>query len=79
VTGPICETGDVLATERPMARPQRGDLLAIGITGAYGFEMASTYNMRPRPARVVLSDTGARLSVPHQTLDELLRDRGVSR
>jgi diaminopimelate decarboxylase len=79
VTGPICETGDVLATDRQLQSPQRGDLLAIGITGAYGFEMASTYNMRPRPARVVLDDTDASLSVPHQTLDELLADRGVHR
>ena len=79
VTGPICETGDVLATDRPLRTPQRGELLAIGITGAYGFEMASTYNMRARPARVVLDGDEHTLSVPHQTLDELLADRGVVR
>ena len=61
VAGPICETGDVLADDRPLPRPRRGDLLAVGNAGAYGYEMASTYNSRPRPAEVVVgtSATGA--------------------
>jgi len=53
VTGPVCESGDVLAAERDLPRPRRGDLLAVGNAGAYGYEMASNYNSRPRPATVV--------------------------
>ncbi len=52
VAGPICETADVFCEDRLMARPERGDILAIGIAGAYGYEMASTYNSRPRPPEV---------------------------
>jgi len=53
VTGPVCESGDVLARERELPAPERRDLLAVGNAGAYGYEMASNYNTRPRPATVV--------------------------
>ena len=56
VAGPICETGDTLCTDRALADPIRGDLLAVGIAGAYGYEMANQYNSRPRPAEVALDD-----------------------
>ncbi|MFB6255575.1 MAG: diaminopimelate decarboxylase [Haloplanus sp.] len=54
VAGPVCETADLFCEGRPMPTPRRGDLLAVGNAGAYGYEMASTYNSRPRPAEVVL-------------------------
>ncbi|QLG62962.1 diaminopimelate decarboxylase [Halorarum salinum] len=55
VAGPICESGDVFCEGRPLPVPERGDLLALGNAGAYGHEMASTYNSRPRPADVTPS------------------------
>ncbi|GAB7095072.1 diaminopimelate decarboxylase [Halolamina litorea] len=55
VAGPVCETADLLCENRPLPRPARGDLLAVGNAGAYGYEMASTYNSRPRPAEVTLA------------------------
>ena len=61
IAGPICETGDVFCRDRRIERPVRGDLLAVGITGAYGYEMASQYNSRPRPAEVALAGGDARL------------------
>ncbi|MFW5939110.1 MAG: diaminopimelate decarboxylase [Halolamina sp.] len=54
VAGPVCETADLLCENRPLPRPERGDLLAVGNAGAYGYEMASTYNSRPRPAEVTV-------------------------
>ncbi|QKY18935.1 diaminopimelate decarboxylase [Halolamina sp. CBA1230] len=54
IAGPVCETADLLCENRPLPRPERGDLLAVGNAGAYGYEMASTYNSRPRPAEVTL-------------------------
>jgi len=58
VTGPVCESGDVLARERALPDPARGDLLAVGNAGAYGYEMASNYNTRPRPATVTRDASG---------------------
>ncbi|KTG14016.1 diaminopimelate decarboxylase [Haloferax profundi] len=71
VAGPVCETSDVFAEDRAVARPERGDVLAIGNAGAYGYEMASTYNSRPRPPEVVLDDDGARVARRRETLDDI--------
>ncbi len=56
VAGPVCETADVLGRDRALPAPARGDLLAVGVAGAYGYEMASTYNSRPRPPVAVVGD-----------------------
>ena len=51
VVGPICESGDVLGTQRQLPRAtQEGDVLLIADAGAYGMAMANTYNMRALPA-----------------------------
>ena len=46
VVGPVCETGDVIATDRPLAPVAAEDLLAVACAGAYGAVMASGYNSR---------------------------------
>ena len=71
VAGPICETGDTLCRNRALADPMRGDLLAVGIAGAYGYEMANQYNSRPRPAEVALDDGGATVVRRRETLADL--------
>ena len=71
VAGPVCETSDLFCEERPMPTPRRDDLLAIGNAGAYGYEMASTYNSRPRPAEVVMDGDEPRVARRRETLDAL--------
>lgn len=56
VVGPICESGDFLAHGRHLALAP-GDLLAIGVAGAYGFAMSSNYNSRPRACEVIVDDS----------------------
>ncbi|HUQ27970.1 MAG TPA: diaminopimelate decarboxylase [Usitatibacter sp.] len=53
VVGPVCESSDVLGTDRDLA-VEAGDLLAILSAGAYGMAMASNYNSRPRPPEVLV-------------------------
>jgi diaminopimelate decarboxylase len=60
VVGPICESTDVLAQNRRLPAPERGDLMAIGLTGAYGIEMASQYNSRPRPPVIAFDGATSR-------------------
>jgi len=55
IVGPICETGDILAQDRMLPRVERGDIIAIFDTGAYGFAMSSQYNGRPRCPEVLVS------------------------
>jgi diaminopimelate decarboxylase len=73
VTGPVCESSDVLGRGRALPAPERGDLLGVGNTGAYGYEMASTYNARPRPAVVALDGADAELCVRRETIADLGR------
>ena len=61
VVGPVCESSDVLGTDRDLAL-EPGALLAIMSAGAYGMAMASNYNSRPRPAEVMI-DSGRAVEV----------------
>jgi len=72
VVGNICESGDVFARARELPLPQPGDLLALRDAGAYGFAMASTYNLRPLPAEVTVDGDAVRLVRRRQTVSELL-------
>ncbi|WP_066417987.1 diaminopimelate decarboxylase [Halorubrum aethiopicum] len=79
VAGPICETGDSFCTDRALAEPARGDLLAVGVAGAYGYEMANQYNSRPRPAEVALADGEARVVRRRERLADLTTvERGTA-
>src|SRR3546814_7884070 len=46
IVGPVCETGDTFAEDRPISPVDAGDLIAFMTAGAYGATMASTYNSR---------------------------------
>lgn len=54
VAGNLCETGDVLAIKRKMPMPEEGDILALHNTGAYGYAMASVYNLRALPNEILI-------------------------
>lgn len=73
IVGPVCESGDFLALDRRMELPSQGELLAVGMAGAYGFSMASTYNARPRPAEVLVDGDQYRVIRRRETYEELVR------
>jgi diaminopimelate decarboxylase len=58
VDGPVCESTDTLG-HHDLPPLRRGDLVAIGETGAYAASMASTYNGRPAAAQVLLEADGS--------------------
>jgi diaminopimelate decarboxylase len=60
VSGNICESGDIFGRHRSLPRPRIGDILAIRTTGAYGFSMASEYNLRRLPKEVLRSGTAVK-------------------
>jgi diaminopimelate decarboxylase len=72
VVGPICESGDFLARDRELPLLERGELLAIGAAGAYGFTMSSNYNTRPRAAEVLVSGSTYQVVRRRETVDQLL-------
>jgi len=54
VVGPICESGDVLGTDRRLPEAQEGDVMLIAQTGAYGKVMSSHYNLRAEADEIII-------------------------
>lgn len=73
VVGPVCESGDFLAKDRPMPPLQRGDLIAVRGAGAYAAVMASNYNSRPFAPEVLVADGEAKVVRPRQSPEDIWR------
>ena len=73
LAGRCCESGDLIGEDMTLARPARGDILAVLVTGAYNFSMASNYNRIPRAPLVLLSGGEDRLGVKGETYEDLYR------
>ena len=72
VVGYICET-DTFGTDRLLPEVRTGDVLSFENAGAYGYSMASTYNLRERPAEVLVYEGRAHLIRQRDTFDDLTR------
>lgn len=72
LVGPVCETGDYLALDRPLPAFQSDDLIAIMTAGAYGAVMSSSYNTRPLVPEVLVSGDSYAVVRPRPTYDELI-------
>src|SRR4051812_314182 len=77
VVGPICESGDYFAKDRPLAKVGEGDYLALLSAGAYGFVMASNYNTRGMAAEVLVKENKAELVRSRQSVDDIWRSERV--
>lgn len=72
VAGRYCESGDVLLRGVALPPAGPGDLLALATAGAYTLSMASTYNLTPRPALLLVANGQARLIQRRESEDDLL-------
>ena len=73
IVGNICESGDILASDRVIGPVSEGDIISVKNAGAYGYSMASNYNCRLRPAEVLISEDGTvRLIRKADTLESLM-------
>lgn len=70
VAGKNCESGDVLIDSMALPKAEKGDLLAVYSTGAYGYSMASNYNRLGRPAVVFVRDGKARLVLRRESYED---------
>ncbi len=68
VVGPICESGDFIATDRDLMRLERGDVVAVMTAGAYGYTLASNYNTRPMAVEVMVEGNRSRVIRDRQSL-----------
>ena len=71
LAGRCCESGDLLGEDMPLQKARAGDVLAVLVTGAYNYSMASNYNRVPRPPIAALRGGEDRLIVRRETLADV--------
>ena len=59
--GPICETTDKFLTVTNYQEMYQGDIVIICDVGAYGMVLSSNYNLRPKPAEILINKNLAKI------------------
>ena len=72
VGGRCCESGDLIQENVLLPKPKRGDILAVLVTGAYNYSMASNYNRVARPPVVVIRGGEDKLAVRRERFEDLI-------
>jgi diaminopimelate decarboxylase len=72
IVGPVCESGDYMAQDRPMPEVQPGDLISIMTAGAYGAVQAGTYNSRLLVPEVLVYEDRFAIVRPRQSYEALI-------
>ena len=72
IVGPICETSDFLAQSREMPALTRGDTIAVLCAGAYGYTLASNYNLRPRAAEILVDGSDYRVIRERERIEDVV-------
>jgi diaminopimelate decarboxylase len=71
LVGPVCETGDFLGKDRAL-NIQKGDVLAVNSSGAYGFTMGSNYNTRSRPVEIMVDGNDVHVIRKRESIEQLM-------
>ncbi len=74
LAGGCCESGDILQEDIDIAKPTRGDIIAVLGTGAYNYSMASNYNRFCRPALIIVNGNEIRTGIKRETFENLLKN-----
>ena len=78
VVGPICESGDYFAKDRPLSKLGGGDHIALLSAGAYGSVMGSNYNSRALAAEVLVNGRKAALVRSRQPVTEIWANEKIA-
>jgi diaminopimelate decarboxylase len=71
LAGKHCESGDVVIRDVPLPDPAPGDVVAVPVTGAYGYSLANNYNGVPRPPVIFCHEGAARVVVRRERYEDL--------
>lgn len=72
IAGKCCESGDLVQENAPLQEVEPGDILAVLVTGAYNYSMASNYNRIPRPPVVIVNNGECRIAVRRETWEDVV-------
>ena len=57
-----------------LPKGEKGDLLLVTTTGAYGYSMSSNYNKLQRPAVVFVKNGKSSLAIRRESYEDLVRN-----
>ena len=70
--GPICETTDKFLTTNKFQKLNENDYIIICDVGAYGSSLSSNYNVRPKPAEILIKGSKINVIKKRQKLEDLI-------
>ncbi len=70
--GPICETTDKFLTISKFQKINQKDIIIICDVGAYGMVLSSNYNLRPKPAEILVNKTSTKIITKRQKLNNII-------
>lgn len=73
IVGPVCESADFLGLDRRLGTPAEGDGVIVYDAGAYGFAMASRYNLHLLCAEYLIEGDSVRCIRRAETYEDFAR------
>ena len=70
--GPICESTDKFLSTKKFQKLKEKDLIIISDVGAYGYSLSSNYNLRPKPAEIVIKGSKIIIAKKRQRLIDII-------
>ena len=70
--GPICESTDKFTTIKGFQKLKEKDLVVMCDVGAYGMSLSSNYNVRPKPAEILIKGSKINVIKKRQKLEDLI-------
>ncbi len=70
--GPVCETTDKFLAERKFQNIEENDIMIICDTGAYGYSLSSNYNLRLRPAEILIKGNKVKVIRKRQKITDII-------
>ncbi|MDC0395413.1 diaminopimelate decarboxylase [Candidatus Pelagibacter sp.] len=70
--GPICESTDKFTTLKNFQKLKEKDLVVMCDVGAYGMSLSSNYNVRPKPAEILIKGSKINVIKKRQKLKDLI-------
>ena len=70
--GPICESTDKFSTLKKFQKLNEKEFITICDVGAYGMSLSSNYNLRPKPAELLIKNSKVKIISKRQSLKDLI-------
>lgn len=74
ISGRCCESGDIIQENVELPKPERNDIIAVAVTGAYNYSMASNYNRITRPPIVAIENKADKIIVKRESFEDLIKN-----